>query len=81
MLLDMDNERYPSVRDWVTVHHGLYKGDVGYIQFVENWGKVSLLLVPHLPPLPWLVLHLGKGNSLASALTPVCLPETCWSMS
>jgi hypothetical protein len=26
MLLDMDDERYPSVGDWVTVRCGLYKG-------------------------------------------------------
>jgi hypothetical protein len=51
MLLDMDDDnRYPSVGDWVTVRRGLYKGDVGYVRFVENWGKVSLLLVPCLPP-------------------------------
>ena len=78
MLLDMDDKRHPSVGDWVTVRCGLYKGDVGYIQFVKNWGKVGLLLVPRLP---WLVLHPGKGNSLASAPTPICLPGTCWSMS
>jgi hypothetical protein len=52
MLLDMDDERYPSVGDWVTVRCGLYKGDVGYVQSVENWGEVSLLLVPRLPPPP-----------------------------
>ena len=38
MLLDMDDERYPSVGDWVTVRRGLYKGDVGYVQHIENWG-------------------------------------------
>ena len=52
MLLDMDDERYPSVGDWVTVHRGLYKVDVGYIRAVENWGQVNVLLVPHLPAPP-----------------------------
>ena len=36
MLLDMDDERYPSVGDWFTIHHGLYKGDVGYVWSAEN---------------------------------------------
>ena len=49
MTLDMDNERSPAVGDWVTVCHGLYKGDVGYVLAIENWGGVSLLLVPCLP--------------------------------
>jgi hypothetical protein len=49
MLLDMDNEWYPSVGDWVAVCHGLYKGDVGYVQSIENWGQVGLLLVPPPP--------------------------------
>jgi hypothetical protein len=52
MLLDMDNERYPSVGDWVTVRRGLYKGDVGYVWSVENWGEVSLLFSSSPPPPP-----------------------------
>ena len=52
MLLDMDDERYPSVGDWVTVRRGLYKGDVGYVRSVKNRDEVSLLLVPCLPPPP-----------------------------
>ncbi|KAF8232253.1 hypothetical protein L208DRAFT_1273050 [Tricholoma matsutake] len=52
MLLDMDDERYPSVGDWVTICCGLYKGDVGYIRSVENWGQITLLLVPCLPSPP-----------------------------
>jgi hypothetical protein len=52
MLLDMDDERYPSVGDWVTVRRGLYKGDVGYVRSVKNRDEVSLLLVPRLPPPP-----------------------------
>ena len=28
---------------------GTYKRDVGYVVAVENWGGLSLLLVPHLP--------------------------------
>ena len=38
-----------AVGDWVQVHKGTYKGDVGYVVAVENWGGVSLLLVPCLP--------------------------------
>ena len=52
MTLDMVNERCPSVGDWVAVHHGLYKGDMGYIQAIKNWGQVTILLVPHLPAPP-----------------------------
>jgi hypothetical protein len=52
MTLDMFNERCPSVGNWVTVRRGLYKGDIGYIQAIENWGQVTLLLVPRLPAPP-----------------------------
>jgi ribosomal protein L24 len=52
MTLDMDDERHPPVGDWVTVRRGLYKGDVGYVSAIENWGQVSLLLVPRLPAPP-----------------------------
>ncbi|KAF8237221.1 hypothetical protein L208DRAFT_1249010 [Tricholoma matsutake] len=38
-----------AVGDWVRVLKGTYKGDVGYVAAVENWGGVTLLLVPHLP--------------------------------
>jgi transcription antitermination factor NusG len=38
-----------AVGDWVQVCKGTYKGDVGYVAAVENWGGVSLLLVPRLP--------------------------------
>jgi hypothetical protein len=70
MLLDMNDERYPSVGDWVTVHHGLYKGDVGYIQSVENWGQVTLLLVPHLPPPPRVGSSSGKRKWSAFCTDP-----------
>ncbi|KAF8240295.1 hypothetical protein L208DRAFT_1233684, partial [Tricholoma matsutake] len=38
-----------AVGDWVQVLKGTYKGDIGYVAAVENWGGVTLLLVPHLP--------------------------------
>src|ERR1700733_12132262 len=57
MLLDMDDEQNLSGGDWVTVRHGLYKGDVGYVQSIQNWGQVKLLLVPRLPCPP------GVGSS------------------
>jgi hypothetical protein len=60
MLLDMDDERYPAAGDWVTVRHGLYKGDVGYVQSIENWGQITLLLVPHLPSPPIVGSSSGK---------------------
>jgi hypothetical protein len=52
MLLDMDDERYLSVGDWVTIHCGSYKGDVGYVWSTENGGQITLLLVPCLPSPP-----------------------------
>ena len=52
MTLDMVDERSPSVGDWVTVCHGLYKGDTGYVQGIENWGQITVLLVPRLPAPP-----------------------------
>ena len=49
-LLDMDyGGEFPSVEDWVRVCSGLYKGDIGYVSDIKNWGEISLLLVPHLP--------------------------------
>jgi len=36
-LLDMDSGiKFPSIGDWVIVHHRLYKGDVGYIFSIKN---------------------------------------------
>ena len=62
-LLDMDSGiKFPSVGDWVTVCRGLYKGDVGYILSVENWGQVTLLLIPRPPPPPEVGPSSGKGK-------------------
>ena len=72
MLLDMDDERYSSVGDWVTVRRGLYKGDVGYIRSVENWGQVTLLLVPRLPPPPG-VGSLSRKRKQSAFCTDPCL--------
>jgi hypothetical protein len=52
LLIMRDYGSSPSVGDWVRVCRGWYKGDVGYVSSVENWGGVSLLLVPRLPPRP-----------------------------
>jgi hypothetical protein len=38
-----------AVGDWVRVLKGTYKGDTGCVAAVENWGGVSLFLVPCLP--------------------------------
>ena len=35
--------------EWAQVHKGLYKGDVGLVVAVENWG-VEVLLLPRLNP-------------------------------
>jgi hypothetical protein len=45
------SEETPSAGGWVTICRGLYKGDVGYVSSVENWGKLEVLLLPRLPPL------------------------------
>jgi ribosomal protein L24 len=70
MLLDMDDERYPSVGDWVTVRRGLYKGDVGYVWSVENLGQVTLLLVPRLPPPPMVGSSSGKRKRSGTRADP-----------
>ncbi|KAF8222995.1 hypothetical protein L208DRAFT_1319424, partial [Tricholoma matsutake] len=70
MLLDMDDERYPSVGDWVTICHGLYKGDVGYIQSIENWGQITLLLVPRLPSPPMVGSSSGKRKQSGTHADP-----------
>ena len=46
---DFDTNSNLAVEDWVWVLKGTYKGDIGYVVAVENWGGISLLLVPHLP--------------------------------
>ena len=53
MLTMLDAETSIAVGKWVRVCRGIYKGDVGYISAIKNWGGVSLLLVPCLrPPQP-----------------------------
>ena len=49
-----------AVGDWVRVLKGTYKGDVGYVAAVENWGGLSLLLVPRLPASSYLDSSLLK---------------------
>jgi transcription antitermination factor NusG len=55
-----------AVGDWVWVHKGTYKGDVGYVAAVENWGGISLLLVPRLPG----PRHPGSSLSKRKCSTP-----------
>jgi hypothetical protein len=55
-----------AVGDWVSVRKGTYKGDVGYVAAVENWGGVSLLLVPCLPG----PCHPGSSLSKRKCSTP-----------
>ncbi|KAF9467059.1 hypothetical protein BDZ94DRAFT_1305560 [Collybia nuda] len=43
-------EEVPSAGGWVTIRRGLYRGDVGYVSLVQNWGKLNVLLLPRLPP-------------------------------
>jgi hypothetical protein len=75
MLLDMDDERYPTAGDWVTVRRGLYKGDVGYIQSVENWGQITLLLVPRLPSPPIVGSSSGKRKRSGTRTDPCLFTE------
>ena len=60
-----------AVGDWVQVLKGTYKRDIGYVAAVENWGGVSLLLVPHLPASSHLDSSLSKRKCLH--LTTPCL--------
>jgi len=48
MLTMVDSQTSIGVGKWARVCRGLYKGDIGYVSAVENWGGVSLLLVPRL---------------------------------
>jgi len=50
MLTMVDSQTSIGVGKWARVCRGLYKGDIGYVSAVENWGGVSLLLVPRLQP-------------------------------
>jgi len=70
-LLDMDSGiNFPSVGDWATVHCGLYKGDVGYVSSIKNWGQVTLLLIPCPPPSPEVGPSSGKGKRKQSGTHP-----------
>ncbi|KAF8220644.1 hypothetical protein L208DRAFT_1332634 [Tricholoma matsutake] len=75
MLLDMDDERYPSVGDWVTIHCGLYKGDVGYVWSAKNWGQITLLLVPRLPSPPMVGSSSGKRKQSGTYTDPCLLTK------
>lgn len=50
MLTMLDAQTSIAVGKWVRVCRGIYKGDIGYVAAIENWGGVSLLLVPRLQP-------------------------------
>jgi len=83
-LLDMDSGiKFPSVGDWVTVRCGLYKGDVGYVLSVKNWGQVTLLLIPRPPPPPEVGPLSGKGKRKWSGTcpNPTMLPGRSWTTS
>jgi hypothetical protein len=43
-----DAETETAVGQWVRVCKGPYKGDTGFVSALENWGGVTLLLVPHV---------------------------------
>ena len=60
-----------AVGDWVQVLKGTYKEDIGYVAAVENWGGVSLLLVPCLSASSHLDSSLSKRKCLR--LTTPCL--------
>jgi hypothetical protein len=68
MLTMHDSKGVPEVGKWVEVRRGIYKGDVGYIHSVEDWG-VQLLLVPRLPP-PALDIPHSKRKRTHSRATP-----------
>jgi hypothetical protein len=59
-----------AVGDWVWVLKGTYKGDVGYVAAVENWGGVTLLLVPRLPGPSHPSSSLSKRKRLCSITPP-----------
>jgi transcription elongation factor len=50
MLSMSDKKLDVAIGQWVRVCKGIYKGDVGYVDTIENWGGVGVLLVPRLPP-------------------------------
>jgi transcription antitermination factor NusG len=59
-----------AVGDWVQVLKGTYKGDTGCVAAVENWGGVSLFLVPRLPAPAPLSSSLLKRKCLHSTAPP-----------
>ncbi|KAF8235623.1 hypothetical protein L208DRAFT_1256229 [Tricholoma matsutake] len=59
-----------AVGDWVQVLKGTYKGDIGYVAAIENWGGVTLLLVPHLPGPCHPSSSLWKRKCLCSTTPP-----------
>jgi len=52
----------------------LYKGDVGYVQHIENWGRITLLLVPRLPSPP-VVGSFGKRKQSGTHANPHLFTE------
>ena len=51
---------------WIRVHSGVYKGDLGFLTDVEPWG-VRVLVVPHLTT-PTVA---AAGNSLKRKRTAI----------
>ena len=69
-LLAMHSGEIPKVGKWVEIRKGVYKGDVGYVSSIENWG-VEVLLVPHLPPLQSShVIHSNKRKHTSPPPSP-----------
>jgi hypothetical protein len=46
MLMMQDPIPTLGVGQWMQVCKGMYKGDIGVVGCMENWGEVHLLLVP-----------------------------------
>lgn len=45
-----DQKQELTVGAWVRVCKGMYKGDIGVVESIENWGGARLLLVPRQRP-------------------------------
>jgi len=64
MLTMRDHMKVQDIGKWVHVQKGVYKGDVGFVNSLEDWG-VRLLLVPRLPPPRSTDVDLKRKRSLA----------------
>jgi hypothetical protein len=43
-----DSDTTPVTGEWVIISCGLYKGDLAFVSYMQDWKGVSVLLIPRI---------------------------------